>query len=134
MRFLLILAALMLAPSVVRADPCEGSLPERAGTVFGGTVRYVGDGDSLCVGQSADPATWIEVRLSDHDAIELNDRGGRQPRDALVDLAMGRTVRCTVVRGRNGRVRSWDRVITQCRINGTPLARLLRERAAITRP
>ncbi len=134
MRFLLVLAALMLAPSVARADPCEGSLPATAGTVFGGTVRYIGDGDSLCVGPSADPATWIEVRLSDHDAIELNDRGGRQARDDLVNLAMGRTVRCTVVRGRNGRVRSWDRVIAQCHIGRTPLARLLRERAAATRP
>jgi hypothetical protein len=58
--------------SVVGADPCEGRLPSAAGQKFEGLVRYAGDGDSLCSGQSPDPLTWIEVRLADFDAPELD--------------------------------------------------------------
>lgn len=61
-----------------RADPCEGRLPSAPGQKFGGVVRYVGDGDSLCVGLSPDPQTWIEVRLADFDAPELHDPEGRR--------------------------------------------------------
>ncbi len=43
---------------------------------FTGQVRYIGDGDSLCVGTTVNPATWIEVRLADLDAPELRDPGG----------------------------------------------------------
>ncbi|MDA0699860.1 MAG: nuclease, partial [bacterium] len=63
--------------SAARADPCEGRLPSRAGDRFAGSVRYVGDGDSLCVGRTSNPAEWIEVRLADFNAPELNERGGR---------------------------------------------------------
>lgn len=52
------------------ADPCKAPLPAQAGVQFSGTVRYVGDGDSLCVGRTADPNTWIEVRLADFNAPE----------------------------------------------------------------
>lgn len=61
-----------------QADPCEGPLPSAAGQKFEGLVRYVGDGDSLCVGQAADPGTWIEVRLADFDAPELHAPEGRR--------------------------------------------------------
>ena len=36
------------------ADPCEGRLPA-AGQEFSGVVRYVGDGDGLCVGPERRP-------------------------------------------------------------------------------
>jgi len=54
----------LLAVKAVRADPCEGRFPTRPGEVFAETVRYVGDGDSVCVGRTADPNEWIEVRLA----------------------------------------------------------------------
>lgn len=93
------IAALFLAPAAARADPCEGPLPTVAGRTFSGPVRYVGDGDSLCVGRSASPKSWIEVRLADFDAPELQDaRGARakallqavkggQPEQPLIDYA-----------------------------------------------
>lgn len=119
------LAVLALAPSV-RADPCEGRLPDRVGERFSGAVRYVGDGDSLCVGDGADPRTWIEVRLADHDAPELDEPGGRAAQTALSRLTLGRHLDCQAVRGRNGRVLSWDRVIARCRLDGRALGPLLR--------
>jgi len=62
-------------PSWALADPCAAPLP-RAGTVFDGQVRYVGDGDSICVGKTNDPAEWIEIRVADFFAPELNSPGG----------------------------------------------------------
>lgn len=83
MKWLLIFAGFLLAPAVARADPCEGRLPARAGETFSGVVRYIGDGDSLCVGPNTDPATWIEVRLSDFDAPELHSPTAHADRDRL---------------------------------------------------
>lgn len=119
-----------LAASPVVADPCEGRLPSRAGETFSGTVRYVGDGDSLCVGPSTSPNTWIEVRLADFDAPELSQPGGRQGRDTLVGIAMGRAATCTAVRGRSGRVVSHDRVIAVCRLGSRSVGDLLRREGA----
>lgn len=76
MRFVVLLLLFLCAPALAFADPCEGPLPRRAGAEFSGIVRYVGDGDSLCVGTSSDPATWIEVRLADFNAPELHADGG----------------------------------------------------------
>lgn len=126
MKWLLILAASLFAPAVAHADPCEGRLPSRAGESFSGVVRYVGDGDSLCLGPSTDPATWIEVRLSDFDAPELHSPTGRNDRDRLSALVRGRVLACVAVRGRNGRVIVYDRVIASCRLNGRPVGDLLR--------
>ncbi|WP_322257270.1 nuclease [Brevundimonas sp.] len=81
-------------------------------------MRYVGDGDSLCVGDAADPAAWIEVRLSDFDAPELRSSTGRADRDRLVRLVARRRLDCVAVRGRSGRVIVHDRVIASCRLNG----------------
>ncbi|HJS80340.1 MAG TPA: hypothetical protein VJ748_06915 [Vitreimonas sp.] len=69
--------AVLALPTLAHADPCEGDLPARAGQSFSGAVRCVGDGDSLCIGPSSDPNTWIEVRLADFNAPELNSRGGQ---------------------------------------------------------
>lgn len=120
------LAGLLLAPAVARADPCEGRLPTRPGETLSGVVRYVGDGDSLCVGPSTNPATWIEVRLSDFDAPELHSPTGRLDRDRLSGLVRGRSLVCVAVRGRNGRVVVYDRVIASCRLDGRPVGDLLR--------
>jgi micrococcal nuclease len=103
------------------ADPCEAPLPGQ-GATFGGQVRYVGDGDSLCVGPTTDPATWVEVRLADFYAPELADPAGEAAKEALQDLALGRSVSC--VAGR----RSYDRIVAQCRLGGSDIGELLRRR------
>lgn len=126
MRLVIFSFAMMLWPATAWADPCEGRLPDRPGERFSGIVRYVGDGDSLCVGDRPDPATWIEVRLADFDAPELNAPGGRDARNRLVRLAADRRVECTAERGRSGRVVVWDRVIARCRLNGRALGDALR--------
>lgn len=126
MRWLFVALPLIAFPEVAFADPCEARLPSRSGETFSGLVRYIGDGDSLCLGPSADPATWIEVRLSDFDAPELNQASGREARDRLSGLVRGRVLTCVAVRGRNGRVIVWDRVIASCRLNGRTVGDLLR--------
>jgi endonuclease YncB( thermonuclease family) len=129
----IILATTLLsltAATMARADPCEGRLPTRHGETFAGTVRYVGDGDSLCVGRTSDPNDWIEVRLADFDAPELRERDGRRSRDILTRLTRGRQVNCTATRGRSGRVVSYDRVIATCRLGRQRLGDLLRAQRA----
>jgi endonuclease YncB( thermonuclease family) len=128
----ILVAALLSAvvPSLAFADPCEGDLPRRTGETFSGIVRYVGDGDGLCVGQSDDPNTWIEVRLADFNAPELNASGGAAAKAALERIAMRRTAQCVAGGGRTRRVISYDRVIATCRINGRRIGDLLREAGA----
>lgn len=125
MKLFLLNAIALAAPGVALADPCERRLPSRAGETFTGIVRYVGDGDSLCVGNTNDPNEWIEVRMADFDAPELNEPNGRRSKQFLIDLSRGRSVTCTAERGRNGRVISHDRVIATCRLNGRRLGDLL---------
>lgn len=125
---LLAVVSAIALPLAAHADPCEAPLPSHAGTVFTGTVKYVGDGDSLCVGQTPDPNEWIEVRLSDFNAPELHTEGGETAKAALIQLVFGRRVTCKAQRGRNGRVISFDRVIAQCRIGARSVGDLLRER------
>lgn len=122
----LLALALVSLPAAARADPCEGRLPSRAGEGFSGVVRYIGDGDSLCVGATSGPSTWIEVRLADFDAPELHSPTGRAARDQLSRLVQGRRLDCTAVRGRNGRVVVYDRVIARCVLNGRGVGDLLR--------
>ena len=119
-RLLAALAALA-APAAALADPCVAPLP-KAGTAFSGQVRYVGDGDSLCVGPTADPRTWVEVRLADFYAPELKEPQGRRAKAALSELAMGRRLDC-----RSGK-RSYDRVVARCRLDGADVGDLLRRR------
>lgn len=130
MRFLLLLLIGLCAPAIAFADPCEGPLPRSAGAEFSGIVRYVGDGDSLCVGASSDPSTWIEVRLADFNAPELHADSGAAARAALERLAMGQNAQCVVTRGRNRRVVSYDRVIATCRIGGRRIGEALRAAGA----
>ena len=117
----LLIGLALLAPATAWADPCVAPLP-KPGTVFSGPVRYVGDGDSLCVGRTADPATWVEVRLADFYAPELAAPGGGEAKAALSAIAQGRTLKC-----RAGR-RSYDRVIARCTLGGASLGDLLRRR------
>lgn len=127
MRLLILAGAIAAFPAVAHADPCEGRLPRHAGEQFSGIVRYVGDGDSLCVGATADSSRWIEVRLADFDAPELNAQGGRDARTRLVQITSGHRLDCVATRGRNGQVIVYDRVIAACRLNGRPLGVLLRQ-------
>lgn len=126
MRFIAFLLLFLSVPALAFADPCEGALPGRAGAEFSGIVRYVGDGDSLCIGNSSDPATWIEVRLADFNAPELHAEGGEAAKTALERLAMGQNAQCVATRGRNGRLVSYDRVIASCRIGGRRIGDALR--------
>lgn len=117
---LLVVTALMF-PAAAFADSCVAPLP-KPGATFSGPVRYVGDGDSLCVGTSADPASWIEVRLEDFYAPELHDAGGAQAKAALETITRGRNLAC-----RAGRW-SYDRVVALCTLNGISVGELLRRR------
>ena len=106
MRALILAAVVLLAPAIAHADPCKaipdrGPAPEwiKPGAVFSGTARYEGDGDSLCVSDSPDPATWIEVRLADFNAPELRELGGPEAKERLQGLVSGRRLVCTVRRG-----------------------------------
>lgn len=101
------------------ADPCEGKLPA-PGTQFSGVVRYVGDGDSLCVGPAGQPGRWIEIRLADFYAPELNAPGGRDAKRILETLTRGRNLVC-----RAGR-RSYDRVVARCTLGGVALGERMR--------
>lgn len=118
------IAACLSTPAL--ADPCEGRLPTQAGAEISGIVRYVGDGDSLCVGKTADPDEWIEIRLSDFNAPELYGPGGGVAKAALVRVALDHAAVCITEAGRNGRVVSFDRVIARCRIGHKTVGDLLR--------
>lgn len=119
-----LLALGMTTPA--HADPCKGRLPTQPGIQFSGAVRYVGDGDSLCVGKTNDPNGWIEVRLADFDAPEVHRPGGTAAKAALERIALHREVSCTAERGRSGRVVSFDRVIARCKIRSVSVGDLLR--------
>lgn len=119
-------AALVLAPGVAWADPCTAPLPNQAGQVFSGKVRYVVDGDGLCVGSTKRPSEWIEVRMLDFNAQELKTPQGRQTKRKLKRIAQGRDVQCTVGQGRNGSTGNYDRVFATCTLGGRGLGDLLR--------
>ena len=115
---IIVLAATCFS-SVALADPCEAPIP-KFGAQFDGTVRYVGDGDSLCVGTSTDARTWIEVRLADFYAPELQAPGGGAAKSTLERIAMGKAVQCTAGK------RSYDRVVATCTLGGLSVADLMR--------
>jgi micrococcal nuclease len=109
------------------ADPCEaiprdGPLPPylHRGAEFSGPVPYVGDGDSLCVAIGADASEWVEVRLADFYAPELQEPGGEAAKAALGRIALGRVVTCEAGR------RSYDRVVAACTLQGVSLGDRMR--------
>jgi micrococcal nuclease len=89
------------------ADPCKGSLPA-PGTKFSGEVRYVDDGDSLCIGTSDNPNTWVEVRLDDFNAPGLRSNDGQNAKSTLEGVALGRSAQC-IAGNRFG-----DQVVAHC--------------------
>lgn len=103
-------------------DICDGPLPRR-GARFEGQVRYVADGDSLCV---RTPEGLVEVRLADFNAPEMNQGGGGRAREILRDIAEGRQVVC--VAGR----KTWDRVAATCTLDGVRLGQRMRRSGAPT--
>jgi micrococcal nuclease len=116
--------------SAAHADPCE-AIPEKGpiptylhpGGTFRGPVVYVGDGDSLCVAVGRyvrSPDNWVEVRLADFYAPELNAPGGREAKKALERIAMGQRARCWARR------RSHDRVVAHCSIDNREIGDLMR--------
>lgn len=106
-------------PQAAWADPCTAPIPA-TGSSFSGQVRYVGDGDSLCVGPSGNPATWIEVRVADFYAPELHTPDGPKAKATLERIALGLTAQC--VAGR----RSYDRVVARCTIGGSSIGDMMR--------
>lgn len=123
-----VFAPLAFWSSAVAADPCGARVAGHPpGATLVGQVRYVGDADSLCVGESPKPSTWFEIRLADFFGPELNAPGGRSARSALIHLALGKATVCVVQRGNNGRTTSYDRLIAVCRIDGISIGDLLRE-------
>lgn len=117
--------ALIATPAL--ADPCEARVTGyKPGATVAGTVRYIGDGDSLCIGLGPDPATWTEIRLADFYAPELNEPGGRAAKADLARLVMGRRLVCTATNGTGRRTYSYDRLIATCALEGTNLGDLMR--------
>ncbi|MBC6982906.1 thermonuclease family protein [Caulobacter sp. 17J80-11] len=115
------LAALLslVACGVASADPCTAKLPS-AGAIVQGEVRYIGDGDSLCIGRTADPGEWVEIRLADFNAPELNESGGREAKAALASLVMGRQAICRVEH------HSYDRAVAMCSVDGRSIGDQMR--------
>ncbi len=121
---------LLSVASEVRADPCVARLPDRAGKSFSGQVRYVVDGDGLYIGRASDTANWIEVRLADFDASELNANGGQRAKALLTRVTSGRWC-ARRSGGGSGRVVVYDRVIAVCTRDGRRLGDLLRKAGSV---
>jgi micrococcal nuclease len=133
MRFLIpgslcgLAAVVLLVAGPAAADPCK-AIPDKGpmpswlhhGSVFTGPVRYVGDGDSLCVSVRPGPEGLVEVRLADFYAPELHEPGGEQAREALERVAMGKLAACVAQH------RSYDRVVATCMIEGRDVGALMR--------
>lgn len=120
---LLLLAACLLATPAL-ADPCK-AVPDNGpapawlarGAEFSGPVVYVGDGDSLCVdAKGVGPSGWVEVRLADYYAPELQEEDGPEAKAALERIARGRKVECIAQK------QSYDRIVAACLIKGRSLA------------
>jgi micrococcal nuclease len=130
MRNLLILAVVLLVTQAGRAaaDPCE-AIPEEGpmpaylafGATFSGPVVDVLDGDSLCVAVGPEHKDWVEVRLADFYAPELNEAAGAAAKTALQGIALGRTAICVAS------MRTYDRVAARCQLDGRPIGDLMRE-------
>lgn len=100
----------MMLGGVALADPCK-AIPDRGptpaylapGSLFEGPVAYVRDGGSLCVALGPGREDWVEVRVADFYAPELEEPGGREAKQALENITHGARLSC-----RAGK-RSYDR-------------------------
>ncbi|MBO9579519.1 MAG: nuclease [Sphingobium sp.] len=115
---------LFAVPEAALADSCTAPLPSR-GSQFSGVVRYIGDGDSLCVGPAARPNQWIEVRLVDFNAPELHEQGGQAAKQRLRFITLGHRLMC-----RAGQ-RSYDRVVAACTLDRRALGDVLRQAGGV---
>jgi len=122
---LVLTASILAAAAPALADPCTAPVDGyKSSQRITGQVRYAGDGDSLCVGPSSDPRSWVEIREARWFAPELHEAGGRQAK-AVMDSLVGRHATCIVERGRNGSTRSYDRVIAACAVDGRPIGKIM---------
>lgn len=127
MRGLLLTLAFCSFATAATADPCEaigddGRAPAylRYGARFAGPVVHVIDGDSLCVAVGEGLSSWVEVRLSDFDAIELKAPGGASAKAALERVALGRQASCVAS------MATYDRIAARCTIEGVSIGSSLR--------
>jgi hypothetical protein len=114
--------ALMTAGSA-HAQACGASTPA-PGAVVHGPVLQVTDGDHLCVATGTERADWVEllIRGADQGAATSPDALGPA---LLMSVAFARTADCTIAADAQGRR------VADCRIDGRPLAELLRRPGAI---
>jgi hypothetical protein len=115
----LVAAFTAVSAGAALADLCTAPLPKR-GEHFGGIVRYVGDGDSLCVGKTANGSEWIEVRLADFYAPELRAPGGQAAKRTLEKIALDKPVECIADH------RSYDRIVARCTVQGFSIGDVMR--------
>jgi micrococcal nuclease len=90
------------------------------GASFSGPVVYVGDGDGVCIALGPEATDWVEVRLADFHAPELQEPGGEAAKAALRRIALGRVVSC------EAGPRSYDRVVAACTLQGVSLGDRMR--------
>ena len=126
------LLTLAAASAANAEDPCTAipatsRLPSYLveGRPFRGEVVHIVDGDGLCVSTGAGPNTWVEVRLENFFAPELNE-GGRQAKAVLSRLTLGKAAVCIPMRGMNGELSQFDRVFARCRIGNRDVGDLMR--------
>ena len=129
----LALGLALFASPALAADPCT-AIPDSGrpwpsylvkNKPFRGAVSHIIDGDGLCVATGNGSNTWVEVRLQNFFAPELNE-GGRHAQEVLRRIAFGKSIICVPHPGRNGRIDSYDRVIARCQIGNRDLGDLMR--------
>lgn len=124
-------AASALWAATAHADPCTAPVSGyRAGQVISAPIVHGIDGDGLCLMLGRDPSQWLEIRLADFYAPELNERGGREAK-RVMDRLVGRRAVCTVQRGHNGRTTSFDRVVASCRVDGVSIGDRLKSAGVV---
>ena len=120
-------ATFLLAGTAALADPCT-AIPDKGPTPaylsrsaeFSGRAVYIADGDGLCVALGLTPDQWVEVRLQDFYAPELNAPGGQAAKQTLSRIVAGRTVKCRADH------RSYDRIVSTCWLDGRSVGDLMR--------
>lgn len=127
----IVIAALAVLATPALADPCK-AIPDRGplpaylsrGSTFSGPVVYIGDGDSLCVAVGSGPESWVEVRVADFYAPELNTPEGKRAKAILDGLVKGKRAICRAEK------RSYDRIVARCEVDGRSIGDLMRSAGA----
>lgn len=123
----LVIAGLVGLTTPALADPCK-AIPDRGplpaylarSSTFSGPVVYIGDGDSLCVAVASGPENWVEVRVADFYAPELNTPEGKRAKATLERLVKGKRAVCRAEK------RSYDRIVARCEVGGRSIGELMR--------